>query len=394
MSSFNRDDNLVGLMTAPGRGAIAVVKVRGPAAKTAIAENFRSRRRVTSLPLGGHAWGHWLHEDGFEEIIVVRTGEHEFEICTHGGVLASDSVCRQLAERGFQRIDWRRAVVGSAFDWRGSAETALVEAWTLKAANFLLHNTTALPAEIDRVVASLEHGQSDEAESTLSQLLRSCPLGWRLRRGWTIVIAGRSNVGKSTLLNRLLGYDRSIVVDRPGTTRDVVREVAAIDGWPVRLADTAGMRATANSLERRGIQRGRGAAESADLVILVSDLSTPWTRLDEELFRSFPGALLLHNKWDLAVGETARPPGLHVCLRENESVEQVVNAIAARLFANLPALRAVLTDLEQMERCEAARSCVRQGATTRAIQELRRPVTADHTRLGAKDDSDKSDATL
>ena len=131
--------------------------------------------------------------------------------------------------------------------------------------------------------------------------------GLRLINPWQIVLVGKTNAGKSSLLNALLGYQRSLVDHAAGTTRDVLTAVTAVDGWPVELADTAGSRAAASALESEGISRAAQRVASADLVLVVSDVSTAWSEEDDRWVRIAPHApIIVHNKCDLVAVGAAR----------------------------------------------------------------------------------------
>src|SRR5262249_42285045 len=137
------------------------------------------------------------------------------------------------------------------------------------------------------------------AEELIGQLLNRAPLGAHLTQPWRVVIAGPPNVGKSSLINAILGYERAIVFDQPGTTRDVVTAATALDGWPVELADTAGLPAGVDPLDRAGIERETAQADEADCLLLVFDASQPWTHEHELLIERWPSAIVVHNKHDL-----------------------------------------------------------------------------------------------
>ena len=131
-----------------------------------------------------------------------------------------------------------------------------------------------------------------ELLQSLSSLLATAPLGHRLRSGYRLVLAGPPNVGKSSLLNALLGTDRAIVSSSPGTTRDTVEESIVLQGFPVRLIDTAGLRASQDPVEQEGIQRTRTAMASADLVLALIDRSSKddpsaseWTPFENKILR-------------------------------------------------------------------------------------------------------------
>ena len=145
------------------------------------------------------------------------------------------------------------------------------------------------------------------------QLAGSFQYGGLVRQGLTLAIVGRPNVGKSSLFNRLLQQDRAIVTETPGTTRDLVSETASIGGIPVKLCDTAGIRETAERVERLGIERSYQAMADADLTLVVVDLAQPFTAEDESLIARARGrALVVGNKSDLARGAGRWPALLPV----------------------------------------------------------------------------------
>lgn len=149
-----------------------------------------------------------------------------------------------------------------------------------------------------RLAALLDH---------LRQLIAQAARGRRLREGMTVAIAGQPNVGKSTLLNRLAGTDAAIVTDIAGTTRDVLREDVVLDGLPLTVVDTAGLRDTQDPVEREGVRRAWKALEQAELVLFVVDDRAGVTSTDEDLMERLPcgpEVLLIRNKCDLS----ARPP--------------------------------------------------------------------------------------
>ena len=162
-------------------------------------------------------------------------------------------------------------------------------------------------------------------------LLAREQLGRHLTRPWSVVLAGRINVGKSSLLNALAGYGRAIVHPAPGTTRDAVAVTTAVDGWPVELCDTAGLRATGDAIERAGIERARQRLAQADLVVLVADRSVPWSPEDEGLARQYPAAVLVHNKCDLPASSGHRPGGISTSALRGQGIDALLTAIGRRL---------------------------------------------------------------
>ena len=162
----------------------------------------------------------------------------------------------------------------------------------------------ALRGELVRLGDSIAD-EPDRALAELETLIGRARVGLRLLDGWRVVIAGRPNVGKSRLFNALVGFARAIVDPTPGTTRDVVSVNAVFGGWPVDLADTAGLREAFDPVESIGIERSRREQEQADLILLVLDRSLPLQSIDRELIAANSEAILAVNKSDL-------PPAWHV----------------------------------------------------------------------------------
>src|SRR4029079_15424602 len=151
------------------------------------------------------------------------------------------------------------------------------------------------------------------------------------------------NVGKSTLVNALVGYERAIVFDQPGTTRDLVSAVTALDGWPIELTDTAGLRKSDQALEQEGIVRAKAEMQVADLVLLVFDATQAWSRNDETLVQEWSNALVVYNKCDLlaarADGTDARdggPTGLLTSAKTGVNIAELIGRIVMRLVPAAP----------------------------------------------------------
>jgi len=167
----------------------------------------------------------------------------------------------------------------------------------------------------------------------VNELLSTWSEGHVLREGARIVIAGAPNVGKSTLLNRLAGRDRAIVSPHPGTTRDTIEETITIQGYPIHLIDTAGLRDAPCEIEQEGIRRTRDALSQADLCICVVDASSPLTPEETAFIESHPKdkILLLLNKSDLgqqiSSANFQNYTSLSVSLKKNESITPILDQI-------------------------------------------------------------------
>ena len=332
MSSPERE-TLVACLTPPGAGAIAVLAVDGPRAWEIVRPLFRTRSgaEVPADPMPGRFLPGRLGGEVADEVVMAirRMGPSQrVELHCHGGRAAVRFVLDLLAARGVRVCDWREFLHLTEPDpLRAAAAVALAEAPTVRTAAILLDQYHgAFAAALDSVAAALDRGDGDAAASGLDALVRWTPLGRRLTTPWRVAVAGPPNVGKSSLVNALAGYQRSVVAPTPGTTRDVVTTRLAIDGWPVELADTAGLREGADTLETQGVRMARETSAAADLCLWLLDASAPPVWPDAGV-----GAVrLVVNKVDLpAVWNVADAP---------EAV-----AVSARTGAGLPELCAALS---------------------------------------------------
>ncbi len=147
-----------------------------------------------------------------------------------------------------------------------------------------------------------------------------------------VVLAGPPNVGKSSLINALVGYPRAIVHDAPGTTRDLVTAPAALAGWPVELTDTAGLRLTDDPLEAAGVELAQARLSSADTIVLVFDIRQPWDETAKRLTARWPAAIVVHNKSDLAApGLDWRPEGICTSATTGHGLGELERAIVEHL---------------------------------------------------------------
>jgi tRNA modification GTPase len=169
------------------------------------------------------------------------------------------------------------------------------------------------------------------ARSRVESLMACVTLGSHLTKPWRVVVAGPPNAGKSSLINAMVGFQRSIVHHAPGTTSDAVTAATAMDGWPVELCDTAGLHAGAQGIEKAGVELARRRISNADLVILIFDLTSRWSVSDQALVDSFPNALRVHNKTDLQSAKDNRPTGLYTSALGGEGIDELIIKIANRL---------------------------------------------------------------
>ncbi len=218
-----------------------------------------------------------------------------------------------------------------------AARIALAQAPTERTAAILLDQFHgALRRAIEEIRQTIAMSKN-AAREKIDALLAFAPLGRHSVAPWQVVIAGRPNVGKSSLINALVGYNRSIVHPSPGTTRDVVAVSTAIDGWPATLCDTAGLHGGGDAVECAGIALAAERIAEADLVLLVFDASVAWSAPDAALLAALPAALVVHNKIDAAVAaDPARPAGLRASALCGDGLDLLLREIAARLVPHPP----------------------------------------------------------
>ncbi len=337
-------DTIAAIATPSGRGAIGVLRLSGPQAAP-----IAARLCGTLPPPRSTALRHFRDRDGglIDQGLVLCfvaphsfTGEDVVELQGHGGpvVLQAllDAACAagariarpgEFSERAFlnDRIDLTQA----------EAIADLIDAGTRDAARAALRSLDgelsvrvhALAAELTALRVFVEGALdfSDEdidwladaglrsrvaaLRAQLQQLLADAGRGRRLRDGLTVALTGRPNVGKSTLLNRLAGAEIAIVTDIPGTTRDLLRENLDLDGLPLTLVDTAGLRDSDDPVEREGVRRARRALEQAEVALFIVEAPQGITAEDAALLSALPPALrtvVVHNKCDLAARAPAR----------------------------------------------------------------------------------------
>jgi tRNA modification GTPase len=288
--------------------------------------------------------GHFGHERG-EEVVVRRCADGVVELNCHGGLAAAAMIEDSLAAAGCQRMPWRHWAADAHDDpIAAAALQALAEARTERTAAILLDQYQgALRRALDEIQQAIRNGDAKSAQQQIKTLRSRESLGRHLVRPWRVVLAGPVNVGKSSLINALVGFGRSIVHDSPGTTRDAVTAATAIDGWPVELCDTAGLRdgcvrvnTQHGGVERAGMERARERLAEADLVVLVFARSAPWSEVDQTLLNEWPNALLVDNKCDLPLATGKRPGGVTASALHGQGIAELLAAISRRLVPDPP----------------------------------------------------------
>ena len=327
-------DTIVAPATPLGRSALAIVRIDGPRSA-----DILSALCGTDTPVRAATLVH-LRANGqlLDQCIATRyeaphsfTGNDLVELTLHGSPALVEGVIRAAVDLGARLAEpgefTERAVLNGKLDLVQAesiadvinARTALQASLSLanlegslsrKATGIresLLHVISRLEAALDFSEEGYEFIQRGDARSIIERaiaeaeaLLETFRRGRATREGLSAVILGRPNAGKSTLLNRLVGTDRAIVTPIPGTTRDIVRETIEIGGLPVTLADTAGLRDSADAVESIGVERARRAAEASDLVLYLIEAAGGITEEDRRELARWPDAWIVYSKIDLA----------------------------------------------------------------------------------------------
>lgn len=342
--ALRRDDTIAALATAPGIGAIAIVRVSGPQALAiarALTGTTPAPRRAMLCAFRGAS------DEPLDRGLVLAfpgpgsfTGEDLVELHCHGGRVVSDALLARayaLGARPAQPGEFTlRAFLNDKLDLlQAEAIADLIASGSAQAARAAVRSldgefsaaVAALQAMLTRLRVRIEawldfpeeelpFDQAPEcaaeltsAERGLEALLARARSGRALRDGLSVAIAGAPNAGKSSLLNQLAGYDAAIVTEVPGTTRDPLREQLTLDGLPITVVDTAGLRDTTDPVEREGVRRARLEVARADRLLWVADARAPLTEAlaAARAARGKDAPLtLVANKIDLA----ARPSGL------------------------------------------------------------------------------------
>jgi len=352
------------VLTGSGRSAVAVIGVAGPAAESAVNRFFRASngRPMIQQPLGRIVYGHWGGDAG-EDLVVCRREAEVVEIHCHGGAASISQILTNLKSAECIEISWQRWVSDRlACSLMAESQIALAGASTLRTAKILLDQYHgALGRELREIQGQLGNDSLEEAAERLEKLLATVEFGRHLTKPWRVVLAGFPNVGKSSLINALVGYQRAIVFDQPGTTRDVVSATTAADGWPIQLSDTAGLHEASDELESAGIAEAQHRLQDADLVLWILDASQFKAGGEESVLEiarkqsltakarfDRSRVLVVVNKIDLLSGEMKPLCGAVVtCAVTKEGIAELLQAIADRLVPCSPAEGAAISFTER-----------------------------------------------
>ena len=414
-------DTIAAIATPLGEGGLAVIRISGTQALTIADQVFQPAGKSSVKPSAAAThtiqYGHVVRNGRrVDEVLVAvmraprtLTREDVVEITCHGGLLPAklvlDAVLASGARMALPGEFTKRAFLNGRLDLaQAEAVIDLIHARTelaLSAANEQLagHLSRRIETLRDDLVTTLAHVEAhidfpdediaphtkdellarlDRAVEFMDELLRTADEGQLLRRGIRAAIVGRPNVGKSSLLNQLLGHDRAIVSPIAGTTRDTIEETANVRGIPVVFVDTAGLREAGDVIEEEGIRRSRVTLERAELILHVLDASELLSPEDERYLAEFGSKkrLLVRNKVDLP-SKLELPTDLiavDVCCLSGRGLEELKGAIKNLVWAG--EIRAEMVQVMINSRHQDALSRARI-ATRRAIEALRENLTLE-----------------
>ena len=326
-------------LTPPGRSAVASLRVEGEN----LAEIFRRLTVTSPLSRNRPIYARFPLEisDAPEEVVLHLLDENRLEIHSHGGEAVVAAIMQTLKNR-FQaaELSWSDWVLNNPEPGQPQqVQTALSmipSTKTERVAKILLDQ---YHGALDRELAVIQECSAGEAGRRLERLRENAKLGHRILTPFRIVLFGPVNSGKSSLLNALVGFQRVIVHQDAGTTRDAVHVESVIDGWPVTLIDTAGIRPTSHELEQEGIRRSWESVQNADLVLNLLDLTQP--KRETEIKPDHPEILEVAGKCDLPEIQTAahlHPDAVKVSAKTGEGIETLLRQIAGRLVPHPPAI--------------------------------------------------------
>lgn len=373
-------DTIAAISTPLGEGAIGIVRLSGTDSFK-IAQKIFKGKDLNSVASHTLNYGHIVDPDKDEILDEVMIGamrspktftrEDIIEINTHGGIAVTNEILQLVIREGARLAEpgefTKRAFLNGRVDLtQAEAVMDIIRAKTDKAMNIavkqldgslsdLINNTrqeilnTLAQVEVnidypeyddvEEATTEIIREKTTEFEALLTNLLKTARRGKILREGISTAIIGRPNVGKSSLLNNLLREEKAIVTDIEGTTRDVIEEYVNINGVPLKLVDTAGIRETEDIVERIGVERSRKALKEADLVLLVLNASEPLTDQDRQLLEISQDSnrIILLNKVDLPQQtELDEIPADHIKISvlKNQNINQIEDRINALFFEN------------------------------------------------------------
>lgn len=381
------EDTIAAISTAQGTGGVGIIRISGEKAFQIAEKIFKGKKSFDKIKSHTINYG-WIVDpysgEAIDEVLLSRmdspntfTRENVIEINCHGGMVVLKRILEAVFKEGARpaepgeftkraflngRIDLSQAeaVIDLINSKTSQSSKAAVEQLEGKLSKKLKEVRSKLVELIAHIEVTVDYPEHDIEELTgqqvyesiiqingkLAEIIKNFEKGRIIREGIDVVIVGRPNVGKSSLLNELSGKNRAIVTDIPGTTRDVIEEYININGVPVKLMDTAGIRETEDVVEKIGVERTGRAVEFADLTIILIDAGEGLTKEDEDILKKIETegnkkAIILINKIDRADQERidALESRLHgrrtvrASVKKGIGIEELENTITGLFFA-------------------------------------------------------------
>ena len=402
-------DTITAISTAIGEGGISIIRVSGESALQVVGRIFKGKntKGMDTMETYTMRYGHIVElggDDVIDEVIVSCmkgprsfTAEDTIEINCHGGIVATNKVLENVIKAGARMAEpgefTKRAFLNGRIDLsqaeavidiiRAKTELSMKSAVLQAGGNLsaavreLREKLIALIAHIE---ATVDYPEDDLEEITgiqvaarlkevveeIGKAIESADEGKILREGLSTVIVGKPNVGKSSLLNTLLKENRAIVTDIPGTTRDVIEEYISIQGIPIKIVDTAGIRETEDVVEKIGVEKSIEKIEEADLIVLILDSSSELTDEDRDIISFIKGKkyIVLLNKSDLnekinikEIDELESEYVISTSVTQGFGIDQLKEAIVKLFFhGEIKSNELVITNMRHKEAMMAANS--------------------------------------
>lgn len=380
-----QQDTIAALVTAVGESSVGIIRISGPEAVNIAGKLYKGKSNLHTAESHTIHYGYVYDEANDKKIDEALfllmlgprsfTGEDIVEVQCHGGMVVLKQTLQLILSLGARMAEQgeysKRAFLNGRLDL-AQAESIMdiVQAKTERGVDLalsqlqgtvsgmvktlradLLEMIAFIQADIDypdddieRLTAEQFINRASLIRENITSVLQNAQKGKLIRDGLRVVIAGKPNVGKSSLLNALLGQERAIVTDIPGTTRDVIEEYINLNGIPLKIVDTAGIRETDNLVEQIGVDRARQFVQNADLVLYVLDAAQGMTEEDISMLKELDGQTVLYllNKSDLGIEEAlfdtiikkvGKESVLQISARERTGLEQLEQKITDLFFS-------------------------------------------------------------
>ena len=335
---------IVSRLTPRGKSAIAVLGLAGADAWKIILGSLRPRGKAKLPPfaVAGSLFIGRMGDGAGDEVVVNVVSDNPtlVEVNPHGGVSVVEMLLNFLVSRGARLVDWQDYIKATAVDRIDALAQLTLNQCSLQGPTEVVLGQLngAFKAWVDKWLITVRKGDLGLAKAALESMMCWKQLASHLIQPWKIVIAGKTNAGKSSLMNRIAGYQRSIVSPLEGTTRDVLWLQTAIHGWPFAFADTAGLRASSDRLETGGMELGKIAMADADLCLWVIDVTVPHCEMPAEIDPS--KVLKVFNKMDLChkPGNSESMGGLCVSAVSGMGLDELLEGVFEKLIPVRPAL--------------------------------------------------------